>query len=68
MNSTEGGNRIQCINIGGNHYEYTAIVPGFQASNYTYKFKVDGILESFNGTESCITITPTDTLRVINLN
>ena len=63
-----GGQSYPMINIGGNHYQYTTTVPGFQASNYTYKFKVDSILESFYGAESCVAITPTDTLRVINLN
>ena len=64
-----GGQSYPMTNIGGNHYQYTTIVPGFQASNYAYKFKVDSILESFNGTESCVTITSTsDTVRIIDLS
>jgi hypothetical protein len=53
----------------GNIYEYTVNVPPFQTTNYTYKFKVDGALESFVGNETCIVVTPSlDTLRTINLN
>ena len=53
----------------GNIYEYTASIPPFQTTNYTYKFIVDGTLESFIGSENCITITPaSDTLRTINLS
>ena len=53
---------------GGNIYTYTASVPPPQAANYTYKFKVDGVFESFTTLSSCLVIISNDTLRSINLN
>jgi hypothetical protein len=53
---------------GGNIYTYTASVPPPQAANYTYKFKVDGVFESFTTLSSCLVIISNDTLRLINLN
>ncbi len=63
-----GGQAYPMINVAPDVYSYTTFVPPFQATNYTYKFRVDGINESFVGNESCINITPMDTTRVINLN
>ncbi|HIG32441.1 MAG TPA: hypothetical protein EYQ09_03230, partial [Flavobacteriales bacterium] len=63
-----GGQLYSMVNTISNTYEYTTTVPGFQASNYSYKFVVDGVTETFNGTESCVGIIASDTLRIINLN
>ena len=63
-----GGQAYPMTNIGPNLYSYTAVVPPFQASNYTYKFRVDGVNETFIGNETCINITPVDTTRIIDLN
>ena len=62
-----GGILSPMVNIVGNTYEYETTLPAFQASNYTYKFVVDGVLENFIGNETCVIITPSDTLRTINL-
>jgi hypothetical protein len=62
------GNSYLMTNSGGNIYTYTASVPPPQAANYTYKFKVDGIFESFTTLSSCLVIISNDTLRSINLN
>ncbi|MDA7578792.1 lamin tail domain-containing protein, partial [Flavobacteriales bacterium] len=62
-----GGVSYPMTNISGNIFSYTTYVPIFQATNYTYKFMVDGVAEEFIGNEYCITITSTDTQRVINL-
>ena len=63
-----GGQYYSMVNTIGNTYEYTTTVPGFQALNYSYKFVVDGVTETFNGTESCVGVIASDTLRIINLN
>ena len=63
-----GGQLYSMVNTNNDIYEYTVTVPSFQASNYSYKFVVDGALEYFNGTESCIGIIASDTLRIINLS
>ena len=63
-----GGVLYPMVNTVGYIYEYTTTVPGFQASNYSYKFVLDGVEETFNGNESCVGIIFTDTLRTINLN
>ena len=63
-----GGVLYPMVNTIGNIYEYTTTVPGFQASNYSYKFVLDGVEETFNGNESCVGIILSDTLRTINLN
>ena len=62
-----GGQFYNMTNTGNNVYEFNTLVPGFQASSYTYKFSVDGNVETFIGSESCIVITPVDTVRSINL-
>ncbi len=63
-----GGVSYPMTNISGNIFSYTTNVPPFQATNYTYKFMVDGVAEEFIGTENCIIIiASTDTQRVINL-
>jgi len=62
------GTSYPMTNTGGNIYSYTISVPPFQLSNYTYKFKVDGVFESFTTLLSCLTIVNNDTLRAINLN
>ena len=62
------GTSYPMTNTGGNIYSYTTFVPPFQLSNYTYKFKVDGVFESFTTLLSCLTIVNNDTLRAINLN
>ena len=62
------GTSYPMTNTGGNIYSYTTFVPPFQLSNYTYKFKVDGVFESFSTLLSCLTIVNNDTLRAINLN
>ena len=62
------GNSYSMTSIGGNIYAYTASVPPPQAANYTYKFKVDGVFESFTTLSSCLVIISNDTLRSINLN
>ena len=63
------GSSYLMTSSGGNIYTYTATVPpGPAQSNYTYKFKVDGVTETFNGTELCVGIIASDTLRIINLN
>ena len=63
-----GGVLYSMVNTIGNTYEYATTVPFFQASNYSYKFVVDGVAESFNGNELCIGLISSDTLRIINLN
>jgi hypothetical protein len=63
-----GGQYYSMVNTIGNTYGYTTTVPGFQALNYSYKFVVDGVAETFNGTESCVGVIASDTLRIINLN
>ncbi|MDB4127124.1 hypothetical protein N9580_03855, partial [Flavobacteriales bacterium] len=63
-----GGQYYSMVNTIGNTYEYTTTVLGFQALNYSYKFVVDGVTETFNGTESCVGVIASDTLRIINLN
>ena len=62
------GTSYPMTNTVGNIYSYTTFVPPFQLSNYTYKFKVDGVFESFTTLLSCLTIVNNDTLRAINLN
>ena len=62
-----GGQFYNMTNTGNNVYEFNTLVPGFQASSYTYKFSVDGNVETFIGSESCVVITPVDTVRSINL-
>ena len=62
------GTSYPMTNTGGNIYSYTTFIPPFQLSNYTYKFKVDGVFESFTTLLSCLTIVNNDTLRAINLN
>ena len=62
------GTSYPMTNTGGNIYSYTTFVPPFQLSNYTYKFKVDGVFEGFTTLLSCLTIVNNDTLRAINLN
>ena len=61
------GTSYPMTNTGGNIYSYTTFVPPFQLSNYTYKFKVDGVFEGFTTLLSCLTIVNNDTLRAINL-
>ena len=64
------GQSYTMINSIGNTYSYTAIVPpGASQLNYTYAFKVDGMLESFISLDSCLFINPTtnDSSRIINL-
>tara|TARA_B110000967_G_scaffold205681_1_gene250736 strand:- start:164 stop:1924 length:1761 start_codon:yes stop_codon:yes gene_type:complete len=63
-----GGVFYSMVNTIGNTYEYTTTIPGFQASNYSYKFVVDSVAETFNGNEACVGIILLDTLRTINLN
>ena len=63
-----GGVFYSMVNTIGNTYEYTTTIPGFQALNYSYKFVVDSVAETFNGNEACVGIILLDTLRTINLN
>ena len=51
----------------GNIYTYNASIPPPQAANYTYKFKINGIFESFSTLSNCLVIISNDTLRSINL-
>ena len=44
-----GGQAYPMTNVAPDVYSYTSFVPPFQATNYTYKFRVDGINESFIG-------------------
>ena len=62
------GSSYLMTSSGGNIYTYTATVPpGASQSNSTYKFKVDGVFESFTTLLSCLTIVNNDTLRTIDL-
>ena len=49
-------------------FTFTVSVPPFQTTNFSYKFKVDGVFESFTNLSSCLAIINNDTLRTINLN
>ena len=65
-----GGQSYAMTNSVGNIYTYaTTVPPGPGQLNYTYTFKVDGVLESFTFLDSCLFINPTtlDTSRIINL-
>ena len=64
-----GGVSYPMTNIGGNIYTYSTVTPPFPPPvTYTYKFKVDGVLETFIGNENCVFISSAgDTTRIINL-
>ena len=63
-----GNQSYLMTSIGNNQYSYDFSSFLTNPTIY-YKFKVDSIFESFNGTESCLLITPnSDTTRLINLN
>ena len=63
-----GGATYPMTNSIGNIFSYTLTVPPIPSqTTIYYKFIVDGVIEEFIGTESCISIVNNDTVRIINL-